>query len=87
MANGVVSNTLKPLTNAHAVRGRPTLNDDGERTFRNGSFRELEANVRSIMRSNELNELSMSTAKSAQTLTTNDKCSLTNLGGTFTRTV
>ena len=24
MANGVVSNTLKPLTNAHAVRGRPT---------------------------------------------------------------
>ena len=35
---GVMSNTLKPLTNAQTVRGRPTQKDDNERAFRKGSF-------------------------------------------------
>ena len=42
----VMSNTLKSLTNAHTVRGRPTPNDDDdERAFRKGSFYELVANI------------------------------------------
>ena len=42
---GVMSNTLKPLTNAQTVRGRPTSNDDDERAFRKGSFRKLLVNI------------------------------------------
>ena len=34
---GVMSNTIKPLTNAQTIRGRPTPNDDNERAFRKGS--------------------------------------------------
>ena len=42
LANGVIFSTLKH-TDSHAVRGRPALKDGlcNERTFRNGSFREL----------------------------------------------
>ena len=41
-SDSVMSNTLKPLTNAQTVRGRPTPNDDNERAFsRKGSFCEL----------------------------------------------
>ena len=42
MVNCSPSGTLKIHTNAHAVRGRPTLKDV-ERQFRNGSFRELKS--------------------------------------------
>ena len=41
MANFFPSGTLKILTNAHAIRGRPTLKD--VERFRNGSVRELKA--------------------------------------------
>ena len=44
-ANLLVSSTLKPLTNAHTVRGRPTLKD--VERFRNGS---------NLMRDRELYE-------------------------------
>ena len=39
MADFFPTETLKILTNAHAVRGRPTPKDV-ERQFRNGSFHE-----------------------------------------------
>ena len=42
---GVMSNTLKPLTNAQNVRGKPTSNDDDELAFREGSFRKLLVNI------------------------------------------
>ena len=46
---GVVSNTLKPLTNAKTVRGRPTPNDDDdERVFRKGSFCEFVGNISNV---------------------------------------
>ena len=45
---GVMSNTLKPLTNAQTVRGRPTPNDDDERAFRKRSFRELVAIISNV---------------------------------------
>ena len=34
-SDGVMCNTLKPLTNAQTVRGRPTPNDDNERRSAN----------------------------------------------------
>ena len=34
-SDGVMSNTLKPLTKAQTVRGRPTLNGDNERRSAN----------------------------------------------------
>ena len=42
MKNYFTSVTLTTLTDAHAVRGRPSLKDV-ERQFRNGSFRELQS--------------------------------------------
>ena len=45
---GVRSNTLKPLTNAQTVRGRPTPNDDDERAFRKRSFCELVAIISNV---------------------------------------
>ena len=43
-SESVMSSTLKPLTNAQTVRGRPTPNYDNERAFRKGSFCELVGN-------------------------------------------
>ena len=40
------SSTLKPLTNAHAIRGRLTLKD--VERFRNGSVRELKENEKCL---------------------------------------
>ena len=45
---GVMSNTLKPLTNTQTVRGKPTPNDDNERAFRKGSFCELVGNISNV---------------------------------------
>ena len=42
---GVMSNTVKPLTNEQTVRGKPTSNDDDELAFREGSFRKLLVNI------------------------------------------
>ena len=60
MADFFPAETLKILTNAHAVRGRPTPKDV-ERQFRNGSFHELKSqkNSKAQMNSNEteMNEI------------------------------
>ena len=84
-ANGVIFSTLKH-TDPHAVRGRSTSKDGivNERTFRNGSFRELkiakELNdlARALPESNQKShELSM-IRKCGQTVTTDDKRTFTN---------
>jgi hypothetical protein len=41
MSGKLPTKTLKPHTNAHAVRDRPTLKDVYQRTFRSGSFQGL----------------------------------------------
>ena len=50
----VKSNTLKPLTNAQTVCGRPTSKQENERAFRKGSFRELLANISNLTSSKEI---------------------------------
>ena len=84
---GVGSNTLKPLTNAKTVRGRPTSKHENEFAFRKGSFHELLANISSVAIKllqvlKRSVEQSLST-KYVQTMTSNDRSTLRN----FTRNV
>ena len=84
---GVRSNTLKPLTNAQTVRGRPTSKHENEFAFRKGSFRELLANISNVVIKllqvlKRSVEQSLST-KYVQTMTSNDRSTLRN----FTRNV
>ena len=66
LGDGVIANTLKPLTNPQTVGDRPPLTDDDERKFGKGSFRQLLGILRvNLTRSNEQsmrsNEQSMRT--------------------------
>ena len=84
---GVRSNTLKPLTNAQAVRGRPTSKHENERAFRRGSFRELLANISNVAIKllqvvKRSVEQSLST-KYVQTMTSNDRSTLRNFTRNF----
>ena len=84
---GVRFNTLKPLTNAQTVRGRPTTKHENEFAFRKGSFRELLANISNVAIKllqvlKRSVEQSLST-KYVQTMTSNDRSTLRN----FTRNV
>ena len=80
---GVMSNTLKPLTNAHTVRGRPTPNDDDERAFRKGSFCELVANISNVaFKFSQVQKRSLHT-KYVRTVTSNHRGTLTNLTRNF----
>ena len=57
---GVMSNIVKPLTNAQTVRGRPAPNDDDECAFQKGSFCELLSHLSNVAikftSSKEINE-------------------------------
>ena len=71
------SNTLRPLTNAQTVRGRPTSKHETERAFRLGSLRELLANMSNVAIKllqvlKRSVEQSLST-KYVQTMTSNDR--------------
>ena len=84
---GVRFNTLKPLTNAQTVRGRPTTKHENEFAFRKGSFRELLANISNVAIKllqvlKRSVEQSLST-KYVQTMTSIDRSTLRN----FTRNV
>ena len=84
---GVRSNTLKPLTNAQTVRGRPTPKHENERAFRRGSFRELLANISNVAIKllqvlKRSVEQSLS-AKYVQTMTSNDRTTLRNFTRNF----
>ena len=84
---GVRSNTLKPLTNAQTVRGRPTSKHENERAFRKGSFRELLANISNVAIKplqvlKRSVEQSLST-KYLQTMTSNDRSTLRNCTRNF----
>ena len=78
LANGVMANTVKLLTNVHAVAGIPQLKDNDEPTLIKGSFRELLANMSNkflpvLMRSNKQ---SMN-AKYLRTVTNDERSTLT----------
>ena len=84
---GVRSNTLKPLTNAQTVHGRPTSKHENERAFRKGSFRELLANISNVA-IKLLQVLKRSVEQSfctkyVQTMTSNDRSTLRNFTRNF----
>ena len=84
---GVRSNTLKPLTNAQTVRGRPISKHENERAFRKGSFRELLANISNVA-IKLLQVLKRSVEQSfctkyVQTMTSNDRSTLRNFTRNF----
>ena len=86
-SDGVRSNTLKPLTNAQTVRGRPKPKHENERAFRRGSFRELLANISNVAIKllqvlKRSVEQSLST-KYVQTMTSNDRSTLRNFTRNF----
>ena len=83
MANFFPSGTLKILTNAHAIRGRPTLKD--VERFRNGSVRELKAkcqkkakDTRKITRNTQTNSNETRTLALTSTLANSTKQVNTN---------
>ena len=79
---GVISNALKPLTNAETVRGRPTPNDN-ERAFRKGSFCELVGNMSNVaIKFSQVLKRSVRT-KYVRTMTSNRRSTLTNLTRDF----
>ena len=84
---GVRSNTLKPLTNAQTVRGRPTSKHENERAFRKGSFRELLANISNVaIKLLQVLKRSVEqslTTKYMQTMTSNDRSTLRNFTRNF----
>ena len=83
----VRSNTLKPLTNAHTVHGRPTSKHKNECAILKGSFRELLANtsnvaIKLLQVLKRSVEQSLST-KYVQTVTSNDRSTLRNFTQNF----
>lgn len=84
MGDGVIANTLKPLTNPQTVGDRPPLTDDDERKFGKGSFRQLLGILRvNLTRSNEQSMRSNEQSMRTKYLTYDKSTALTNLTETF----
>ena len=82
-SHGIMSNTLKPLTNPHTVRGRPTPNDDNERAFQKGLFCEPVGNISNVaIKLSQVLKRSVGT-KYVRTMTSNRRSALTNLTRNF----
>lgn len=84
LGDGVIANTLKPLTNPQTVGDRPPLTDDDERKFGKGSFHQLLGILRvNLTRSNEQSMRSNEQSMRTKYLTYDKSTALTNLTEDF----
>lgn len=84
LGDGVIANTLKPLTNPQTVGDRPPLTDDDERKFGKESFRQLLGILRvNLTSSNEQSMRSNEQSMRTKYLTYDKSTALTNLTEDF----